>query len=214
MRELPKRIFVAGTSTGVGKTVVSAILAEALHADYWKPVQCGNLEQTDTDIVRSLLSNHVTKCYPETYRLKTASSPHYAAKVENTAIKPEQLRAIDSEIRLVIEAAGGLLVPLSRDYLVIDLIKHLEASVILVSKNYLGSINHTLLSMEALKQRGIDILGIVFNGENYFDNEEIIQHFTHVNVLGEISTAKEINKDFVRTEASKLRNSLTQHFEL
>lgn len=214
MRELPKRIFVAGTSTGVGKTVVSAILAEALHADYWKPVQCGNLELTDTDIVRTLVSNHVTKCYPETYRLKTASSPHYAAEVENVEIKPGQLKVTESEIRLIIEAAGGLLVPLSRDYLVIDLIKHLEASVILVSRNYLGSINHTLLSMEALKQRGIDVLGIVFNGENYFDNEEIIQHFTHVNVLGEVSTTKELSKDFVKQEAKKLRSSITQYFEL
>jgi dethiobiotin synthetase len=214
MRTLPKRIFVAGISTGIGKTVVSAILAEALHADYWKPVQCGELENTDTEKVRGLLSNHVSRCLPEAYRLKTASSPHYAAEAEKTEIKATNLRTPESEIRLIIEAAGGLMVPLSRDYLVIDLIKHVEASVILVSKNYLGSINHTLLSIEALKQRGIDVLGIVFNGENYFDNEEIIQHFTNVNVLGEISTAKDISKDFVKTEAAKIRTSISQCFEL
>jgi dethiobiotin synthetase len=214
MRPLPKRIFVAGTSTGVGKTIVSSILAEALHADYWKPVQCGNLEETDTHIVQSLVSNHVSKFYEETYLLKTASSPHYAAEIENVEIKPDRLHLPSSEIRLLIEGAGGLMVPLSRDYMVIDLIKYLEASVILVSKNYLGSINHTLLSIEALKQRGIDVLGVVFNGQNYFDNEEIIQHFTQTTLLGEIDTAKTLDKEFVKTQAQKLKLSLIQHFEL
>ena len=214
MRQLPKRIFVAGTSTGVGKTIVSAILAEALHTDYWKPVQCGNLEETDTHIVQSLVSNHVSKFYEETYLLKTASSPHYAAEIENIEIKPDRLHLPSSEIRLLIEGAGGLMVPLSRDYLVIDLIKYLEASVILVSKNYLGSINHTLLSIEALKQRGIDVLGVVFNGQNYFDNEEIIQHFTQTTLLGEIDTAKILDKEFVKTQAEKLKISLSEHFEL
>ena len=214
MRQLPKRIFVAGTSTGVGKTIVSAILAEALHTDYWKPVQCGNLSETDTHIVQSLVSNHVSKFYKETYLLKTASSPHYAAEIENVEIKPDRLHLPSSEIRLLIEGAGGLMVPLSRDYLVIDLIKYLEASVILVSKNYLGSINHTLLSIEALKQRGIDVLGVVFNGQNYFDNEEIIQHFTQTTLLGEINTAKTLDKEFVKTQAQKLKLSLIQHFEL
>jgi len=214
MRQLPKRIFIAGTSTGVGKTVVSAVLAEALHADYWKPVQCGNLEETDTETTRSLISNHVSKFYPEAYRLKTASSPHYAAEVENMEITPDRLYVPTSEIRLLIEGAGGLLVPLSRDYLVIDLIKYLEASVILVSKNYLGSINHTLLSIEALKQRGIDVLGVVFNGNNFFDNEEIIQHFTQTTFLGEIDEAKELNQEFIKIQAEKLKSTLLQHFEL
>lgn len=214
MRELPKRIFVAGTSTGVGKTIVSAILAEALHADYWKPVQCGNLENTDTHIVQSFVSNHVSKFYSESYLLKTASSPHYAAEIENVEINPDRLNVPSSEIRLLIEGAGGLMVPLSKNYLVIDLIKYLEASVILVSKNYLGSINHTLLSIEALKQRGIDVLGVVFNGKNFYDNEEIIHHFAHVTLLGEIDKATELNKDFIKTQAEKLKLSLLQHFEL
>lgn len=214
MRQLPKHIFVAGTGTGIGKTVVSAILTEALHADYWKPIQCGNLEDSDTHFVRSMLSNHVTKCYPEAYRLKTASSPHYAAQAEGVEIKPTHFTARESDIRLVIEAAGGLMVPLSKDYLVIDLIKHLEASVILVSKNYLGSINHTLLSIEALKQRGIDVLGIIFNGENYFDNQEIIQHFTQVNILGQVDIAEEVTKEFVKAQAAKMKDSLTQYYEL
>ena len=214
MKELPKRIFVAGTGTGVGKTIVSSILVEALHADYWKPVQCGNLENTDTQIVQSLVSNHVSKFYVEAYKFKTPSSPHYAAELENTAISPEQFTVPESQIRILIEGAGGLMVPLSKDYLGIDLIKHLKASVILVSKNYLGSINHTLLSIEALKQRGIDVLGIIFNGKNYFDNEEIIQHFTHIPVIDEIEKADLIDKQFVKTQALKLRDSLSKYYEL
>lgn len=214
MRQLPKRIFVAGTGTGIGKTVTSAILTQALHADYWKPMQCGNLDETDTDFVRAMVSNNVTRCYNEVYRLHTASSPHYAAQVENVEIKPADFVIGEHEIRLVIEAAGGLMVPISKDYLIIDLIKHLQASVILVSQNYLGSINHTLLSIEALKHRGIDVLGIIFNGENYFDNQEIIQHFTQVNVLGQIDRAVIIDKEFVRQQAEKLKDTLTQHFEL
>ncbi len=214
MRELPKRIFIAGTGTGIGKTVVAAVLSEALHADYWKPVQCGELNNTDTQIVQSLISNFVSKCYPEAYKFNTPSSPHYAAETEHISINPERLEIPDSEIRVLIEGPGGLMVPLSKDYLVIDLIKHLEASVILVSKNYLGSINHTLLSIEALRERDIDVLGLVFNGQNLFDNEEIIHHFTDIPVLGKIETAKSVDKEFVRQQADKMRVTLSQHFEL
>ena len=212
MRELPKRIFVAGTGTGIGKTVVSAILVEALQADYWKPVQCGDLDDTDTDRVRSLISNSSTKIFPEAYKFKTASSPHYASDMENTVINPEQFNIPDSEIRLIIESAGGLMVPLSDDYLVIDLIKYLKASVILVSKNYLGSINHTLLSLEALKHRSIDVLGVIYNGKNYYDNEEIIHHFTGVNNLGEISMAQQVNQEFISEQALQIRESIAQYF--
>jgi dethiobiotin synthetase len=214
MRELPKRIFVAGIGTGVGKTMVSAILAEALHADYWKPVQCGDLENSDTKVVQSLISNHVSKFYTEAYKFKTPSSPHYAAELENTIIRPEQFEVPHSEIRILIEGAGGLMVPLSKDYLVIDSIKHLKASVILVSKNYLGSINHTLLSIEALKQREIDVLGIIFNGKNYFDNEEIVQHFTNIPVIDEIETAEEVNKEFIKAQALRIKESLSIYYLL
>jgi dethiobiotin synthetase len=214
MRKLPKRIFVAGIGTGIGKTVVSAILAEALHADYWKPVQCGDIENMDRQKVASLISNYTTRYYPEAYVFQTSASPHYAAEMENMIIKPEQLEMPASDIRILIEGAGGLLVPLSKDYLVIDLIKHLKASVILVAKNYLGSINHTLMSIEVLKQRNIDVLGIIFNGKNYFDNEEIIHHFSNITCLGKIEEASTLNKDFVKEQAIKLKESLLNHFEL
>ena len=214
MRNLPKRIFIAGIGTDVGKTVVSAILAEALHADYWKPVQCGDLDNSDTNKVRSLVSNYISKFYPEEYKLKVAASPHYAAEAEKVLITPGQLEVTKSDIRILIEAAGGLMVPLSKDYLVIDLIKHFKASVILVSKNYLGSINHTLLSIEALKAREIEVLGVIFNHKNYFDNEEIIQHFTNVSILGEVKKAETVDKEFVIEEAYKLRTTLSKYYEL
>lgn len=214
MRQLPKRIFVAGTGTGVGKTVISAILAEALHADYWKPVQCGDVDSTDTDRVKTLVSNGVSKFYKEAYLFSTPSSPHYAAKAEGKVIDPNRFEIPESEIRILIEAAGGLMVPISEDYLVVDLIKHLKASVILVSKNYLGSINHTLLSIEALKQRNIDVLGIIYNGNNFYDNEEIIQHFTQINNLGEIDIVGKVDKDFIKEQAVKIRESISKYYEL
>jgi dethiobiotin synthetase len=214
MRQLPKRIFIAGTGTGIGKTVVSAILTEALHADYWKPIQCGNLEETDTQVVQGLVSNNVSRFYPEAYRLKTPSSPHFAARAEGVEINPDRLRVPESEIRLLIEGAGGLLVPLSNDYLLIDLIKYLQASVILVSKNYLGSINHTLLSAEALKQRGLDVLGIVYNGLPFLDNREIVHHFSQLNALGEVDMTGEVTKEFIKDQAAKLKTSLAEHYIL
>ena len=214
MRQLPKRIFVTGTGTGIGKTVVSAILTQALGADYWKPIQAGGLENTDRAVVQGLVSNTNSNFYTESYLLKTPSSPHYAAAAENIEITPDRLRVPETQNTLLIEGAGGLLVPLSSDYLMIDLIKYLQASVILVSKNYLGSINHTLLSLEALKQRGIDVLGVIYNGKNFLDNQQIIHHFSQAAALGEIESAQEVTPEFVQAEAIKLRTSLAEHFIL
>lgn len=214
MRQLPKRIFVAGTGTGIGKTLVSAILTQALEADYWKPIQAGTIENTDRAVVQSLVSNSKSRFYNEAYLLKTPSSPHYAAAAENIEINPGRLRVPDTENTLLIEGAGGLLVPLSNDYLLIDLIKYLQAPVILISKNYLGSINHTLLSLEALKQRGIEVLGIIYNGPNHLDNQQIIQHFSQATALGEVETASEVTTDFIEKQALKLRSSLAEHFIL
>ncbi|MDB5281792.1 MAG: bioD [Bacteroidota bacterium] len=210
---LPQRIFVAGIGTGVGKTLVASVLTEALQADYWKPVQCGNLENSDTTIARSLASNFVSKFYPEAYSLKTASSPHYAAKAEGIEIDISTFQ-IPTENRLIIEAPGGLMVPLNDRFLVIDLVKHLDASVILVARNYLGSINHTLLSIELIRQKGFSLLGIIFSGDNFLDNEEIIQHFSNVPVIGRIDESKNIDEAFVLQQALKLKSSLNQVFEL
>ncbi|MFH0867509.1 MAG: dethiobiotin synthase, partial [Bacteroidota bacterium] len=133
-----KNYFVTGIGTDVGKTIVSAILCEALQADYWKPVQCGSLDHTDSDVVRNLLSNNKSNIHPEIYRLKTAASPYHAATLENVYIDPGKIILPKTNNDLIIEGAGGLMVPLNDNYLMIDLIKKLNAEVILVSQNYLG----------------------------------------------------------------------------
>ena len=152
-----KRFFVTGIGTDVGKTIASAILVEALRADYWKPIQAGNLSNTDTLKVRSLISNLISVIHPETYRFSKALSPHAAAQADKVKIKTEKIIVPKTTNILVIEGAGGLMVPLNDKSLVIDLIEKFKAEVILVSNNYLGSINHTLLSVEALKSRNIAI---------------------------------------------------------
>lgn len=199
-----KVYFVTGTGTEVGKTVVSAILCEALRADYWKPVQCGNLYNSDSAIIQSLLSNKKSKIHPEIYRLKTPASPHYAAALENVLIDPQKINLPDTHNDIVIEGAGGLMVPLNKNFMMIDLIKKLKAEVILVSKNYLGSINHTLLSLEASKNRNIPIKGIIFNGKKNKSSEEIIKKFSGKKSLLNISEEPVINKEIIRRYAIKL----------
>jgi len=207
MQTLPKNIFVTGIGTDVGKTIASAVLVEALKADYWKPVQCGNLDSSDTLTVQSLISNSESKIHPECYKLKTASSPHYAAEVENIRIELSKCTAPTTERHLVIEGAGGLLVPLNKKECVVDLISWLQTPVVLVCRNYLGSINHTLLSINLLKQRGIPLLGLIFNGDNFLDNEEIIQHFGQTKILGRIDEGTSINKEFIHQQAQKMKSS-------
>ena len=210
----PKHVFVTGIGTGVGKTIVSAILTEALQADYWKPVQCGGLDNSDSKIVKSLLSNAVSKVHPETYALKTASSPHYAAAQENTEVHLNHFQIPGTNNRLVIEGAGGLMVPLNKKHLVIDLIQYLNVPVVLVAKNYLGGINHSLLSTAVLKSRNMNLAGIIFNGPNYFDNEEIIQHFSGIPIIGRIGETKSITPKFIFEQAEKLKLYLSEYFEL
>ena len=214
MQPLPQKIFITGIGTGVGKTIASAVFAEALHADYWKPVQCGSLENSDSTIVESLISNQVTQIHPEAYRLKTASSPHYAAKAEGVEIDIEKCVAPDTANKLIIEGAGGLMVPLNGHECVVDLISALEVPVVLVCRNYLGSINHTLLSIELLRQEGIKLLGLIFSGDNFLDNEEVIQQFSQVKMLGRIDEAKVVDKDFVQHQSTYLRTSLSKYYLL
>jgi dethiobiotin synthetase len=214
VRKLPPKIFIAGIGTGVGKTVASAVITEALRADYWKPVQCGNLKNSDSMVVKSLLSNITSKIHPETYRFKTASSPHFAAKAEGAAIKLSAFKTPVSSNRMIVEAAGGLMVPLNDKELVIDLIIKLKLPVVLVARNYLGSINHTILSINALNECGVNLLGIIYSGKNYRDNEEIVYKLTGVKTLGHISEAKTLNKTFIKQEASKLLQMLNKHFEI
>lgn len=192
-----KRFFVTGIGTDVGKTIASAILVESLHADYWKPIQAGDLDNTDTMKVRSLISNTTSKFHPETYQLTKPVSPHAAAEADGIKINIDTLTLPITTNSLIIEGAGGLMVPLNDKFLVIDLIQKLKAEVILVSSNYLGSINHTLLTVEALKSRNIPIAGIIFNGRSARTSEEYILSYTGLKRLLSIEEEKKIDKEMI-----------------
>jgi len=189
-------LFITGIGTGIGKTIVSAILVEKLKADYWKPVQSGDLDNSDTLLVKSLVSNPVTRFHPEAYRLTQPFSPHKSAALDGIEIDPEKIIIPQTNNQLIIEGAGGLMVPLNQDFLMIDLIRKLGVEVILVSQNYLGSINHTLLSIDALRSRNIPIKGIIFNGDNDEWSESVILK-QNLHFLGRISNQKSITPEVI-----------------
>jgi len=193
-----RKLFVTGIGTDVGKTIVSAILVEALKADYWKPIQAGYESGTDTQLVKQLISNNTSTLFQETYLLKTPASPHLAASNDGIEIELTKLVIPKSvNINLIIEGAGGLLVPLNDNDFVVDLIKHFNCEVVLVSQNYLGSINHTLLSMESLKSRGCKIAGIIFNGERNKSTEEIILKKHSFPFVGYINQEENFTKEII-----------------
>jgi dethiobiotin synthetase len=193
--------FVTAIGTDSGKTVFSAILTEALKADYWKPVQAG--EPRDADMVKSLLSNEDSRVLPESYILKTPASPHAAAKIDGVTIKVSDFELPQSS-NLVVEGAGGLMVPLNDEEYVIDLAAHLKLPVILVSNLYLGSINHSLLSIDYLVRNDITVKGLVFNGPGNPESERIILSKAPWPLLLKIDQEKTINKDMVRRYAERL----------
>ncbi|MCW3119662.1 MAG: dethiobiotin synthase [Chitinophagaceae bacterium] len=200
-----KNIIVAGIGTGIGKTFIAAIITEALQADYWKPVQAGSLDCTDRDTVRSLITNTTSLFHPETYRFSLPVSPHTAAEEDGLTIELNKLQLPLSENGLVIELAGGLMVPLNKKELNIDLLKQWKTPVILVSQNYLGSINHTLLSLGLLKQHAIKLAGIIFNGESNASGENFILNYTQSKCLGHINRESTIHKAIVKQYAEKLK---------
>jgi len=169
-----KPLFVTGIGTSVGKTIVSAVICEQLQADYWKPVQSGDLDNTDSDQVRKLISNTKTVIHPETFRLELAASPHQSAKAQGLAITHSAFQIPKTDNQLLIEGAGGLFVPLASDFLLSDLIRQLDAEVVLVIRNYLGCINHTLLSLHALAGLAIPLRHVVLNGNFNEDTRDII----------------------------------------
>ncbi|WP_299701765.1 dethiobiotin synthase [uncultured Pontibacter sp.] len=202
-----KRYFVTGIGTDVGKTVAAAILTEALQADYWKPVQAGGLDFTDTDTVRSLISNEKSVFHPEAYRLKMAASPHKAAAAEGIEIDVHGLKLPETQNNLIVEGAGGLMVPLNKRYLVLDLVQQLGLEVILVSRNYLGSINHTLLTAEVLRYRKVPVAGIIFNGEENQTSEDFIIKYTGLRRLPSIRQ----EADFCQEAVAEYAKSFTPY---
>jgi dethiobiotin synthetase len=190
-------LFITGIGTGIGKTIVSAILVEKLKTDYWKPIQSGDLDNSDSLLVENLLSNKISKIYREAYRLTQPFSPHKSAAIDGIKIDPEKIIVPKTENTLIIEGAGGLMVPLNDQFLMIDLIKKLGATVVLVSQNYLGSINHTLLSAYALKQYNIPVKGIIFNGAEDPSSQKYILDYTGLPLLGNIPPLSSINKEAI-----------------
>lgn len=203
-----KRYFVTGIGTEVGKTVASAIITEALEADYWKPIQAGDLECSDSIKVQGWTSNPKSVFHPEAYCLNHPMSPHAAAERDGVEIQLSSIECPQTENHLVIEGAGGLLVPLNQKETILDLIEQIDCEVILVSRHYLGSINHTLMSIALLQQRNIPIKGILFNGAENKDTESIIKKMGGVKVMGRINELKELNTSFVCKEAERLKSKL------
>lgn len=190
-----KPVFITGIGTDVGKTVVSAVLTEQLKADYWKPVQAGDLQHTDSQKVESLISNSATFIHPERFKFQLAASPHKASKEEGIKILLTDFELPDTKNRLLIEGAGGLFVPLSSKLLIIDLIEKFEAETVLVVRDYLGCINHTLLSIQALIHRKIALRHVVFNGSFDQDTYNILVHHLPLGcTYNSVPEFKELNK--------------------
>lgn len=202
------KIFVTAIGTDSGKTLVSAILTEALEADYWKPVQAGLPKDSDT--VRSLITNKKSRIHPEAYFLKSPESPHSASKKENIVINLDKIRIPVTDNHLIVEGAGGILVPLNDKDFVIDIARNNSLSIILVSNIYLGNINHTLLSIEELRRRQLPLKGIVFNGENP-ETEDIILKKAACPCLLRIKREEVITAQVVRQYALLVRETLNSH---
>ena len=201
-----KPIFITGIGTGVGKTMIAAMVAEALGAYYWKPVQAGFDEGTDAEWVGAWLSS--SRILPEAYKLKLPASPHIAAREEGVVISLETLAAkLPVQRPLVVEGAGGLLVPLNDTDFMADLVLRLDATVILVSRNYLGSINHSLLTAEACRVRGLRVAGWIFN-DQYLDYEGEIVRWSGLPALASVPFREGPDAAFVREQALKMRPRL------
>jgi dethiobiotin synthetase len=197
---MSRQIVVTGTDTGIGKTVFSSGLAGFLRASYWKPVQSGLDEETDSEIVARLGGLSRDRILPERYRLRTPASPHRAAEIDGVAIDTQSLRIPDTgEQRLVIEGAGGLMVPLNRDTLYVDLFAQWRLPVVLCARTALGTINHSLLSIEALRSRKIDILGIAFIGDENADTEATICRIGQLRRLGRLAWLSPLDAQTLRS---------------
>ena len=202
-----KKYFITGISTEVGKTIVSAIVTEALEADYWKPIQSGDLHYSDTDKVKGLISNSKSDFHCNSYALETPMSPHASAEIDGITIDIKNIKEPKTKNHLVIEGAGGLLVPLNETDTIADLILP-QDKVILVSRHYLGSINHTLSSIECIRSRGLNLYGVLFMGEQHPTTEDIIQKMGQVKVIGRIDWEPYIDHHVISEYAALIEDEL------
>jgi dethiobiotin synthetase len=208
------KLFITGISTDVGKTIASAIIVEALQADYWKPIQAGDLDNSDSHKIKSYISNdghpersRRTVIHENSYKLNTPASPHLSAELDGITIDLKQIVEPKTKNHLVIEGAGGIFVPINDNDCVIDLIQN-DYKVIIVSRHYLGSINHTLLTIEALKNRKITVAGIIFSGDENKSTESIILNKTGVKYIGRIEQEPYFDQNVIREYADLFRQNL------
>lgn len=193
---MPSRFFITGTDTGVGKTIVSALLCAALDAIYWKPIQTGTREGTDRETVMKLVRLPSNRTIDEVYRFSPPVSPHLAARLANRQIELRKIRQprLNSTENLIVEGAGGALVPINSRRLMTDLMRHLKLPIILVSRTSLGTINHTLLSLAALRSARLKIHGVIMVGEPNVENRKAIEHYGEIQVLGTLPRLKKLNR--------------------
>lgn len=203
---MKKKIFITGISTEVGKTVASAIIVEALQADYWKPIQAGDLDNSDSHKIERYISNTKTKIHPNSYALNTPMSPHASAEIDNITIDLAKIKEPTTDNHLVIEGAGGILVPLNDENTILDVIKP-EYHVVVVSRHYLGSINHTLLTVNLLKEKGLNV-SIIFSGKEHVTTETIIKKMTNVPVLGRIDEEPYFDQNVICEYAETFKEKL------
>ncbi len=193
-------IIVTGTDTGVGKTIFAAGLAQALGATYWKPIQAGLEDETDSEVVKRLSGQPVL---PEAYRLRMPASPHLSAEAESVSINLESLEIPSVSGPLVIEGAGGVMVPVNHETLFLDVFAHWQAPVILCARTTLGTINHTLLSLQALRGAGCSVMGVAFIGAAEPDVENSICRFGKTHHLGRLPILEQLNRETVRKAFSE-----------
>ena len=201
------KLFITGIGTDVGKTIASSIIVEALEADYWKPIQAGDLETSDTHKVEKYISNPSSKFHKNAYALNTPASPHLAAEIDGITIDLKKITEPKTKNHLVIEGAGGVFVPLNTTDCVIDLIQP-DYKVIVVSRHYLGSINHTLMTIEILKSRNLKIAGIIFSGDENKATESIILEKTNVPMIGRIDSEPYFDQNVIKYYADLFRENL------
>lgn len=201
------KIFVTGISTDVGKTIASSIIVEALEADYWKPIQAGDLDNSDSHKVHSRISNKKTRILENSYKLNTPASPHLAAEIDGVMIELNQIREPQTANHLVIEGAGGIFVPLNEKETIIDLIKA-DYKIVVVSRHYLGSINHTLLTIEAIQNRGFEVAGIIFSGSENKSTESLILNKTKIKCIGRIDEEPYFDQNVIKEYADLFRDNI------
>lgn len=191
----PEHIFISGTDTDVGKTVIAAIMVAGLRSSYWKPIQSGLEEKTDTEFVRELTGLGTQFFHDETYRLARPLSPHASSELEGVTIDLDafELPPKGENSRLIVEGAGGIMVPLNRRDYMLDLMKKLNIAVLLVARSGLGTINHTLLSLDMLRKNNLEVLGVVMNGPKNESNKKALEYYGGVRVIAEIDTIPDLH---------------------